>query len=110
MIDENIKRIRKEKGMSQEELAVTLHVVRQTVSKWEKGLSVPDAEVVIHMAEIFHVPVNELLGVPKEEPETDIAGELAKANEWIAQKKHEECNRSLAGQKRGFILSLQFWR
>lgn len=39
MIHENIKYFRKVKGLSQEELAVKLHVVRQTVSKWENGVS-----------------------------------------------------------------------
>ena len=47
MINENIKHFRKTRGMSQEEMAVKLNVVRQTVSKWEKGLSVPDADVLI---------------------------------------------------------------
>lgn len=41
MLNENIKNLRKAKGLSQEELAIKLNVVRQTVSKWEKGLSVP---------------------------------------------------------------------
>ena len=57
MIEKNIKRLRKQAGMSQEELAIRLAVVRQTVSKWENGLSVPDAEMVIKIAELFHVPV-----------------------------------------------------
>ncbi|RGB50686.1 helix-turn-helix transcriptional regulator [Absiella sp. AM10-20] len=39
MLNENIKAIRKQRGLSQEELAIRLHVVRQTVSKWEKGVS-----------------------------------------------------------------------
>lgn len=39
MLNENIKAIRKTKGLSQEELAVKLNVVRQTISKWEKGVS-----------------------------------------------------------------------
>lgn len=39
MLSENIKTIRKSKGLSQEELAVKVNVVRQTVSKWEKGVS-----------------------------------------------------------------------
>lgn len=47
MINDNIRRYRKEKGLSQEEMTVRLHVVRQTVSKWENGKSVPDAEVLI---------------------------------------------------------------
>ena len=61
MIEDRIKRLRKNAGMSQEQLAVRLSVVRQTVSKWETGLSVPDAEIVIKMAELFHVSVNEIL-------------------------------------------------
>lgn len=47
MLNENIKRARKAKGLSQEELAVKLNVVRQTVSKWENGLSVPDSDLLI---------------------------------------------------------------
>lgn len=59
MINDNIKRYRKEKGYSQEEMAVKLHVVRQTVSKWENGRSVPDAEVLIRIAEILDVSVHD---------------------------------------------------
>ena len=47
MLNENIKAIRKSKGLSQEELAVKLNVVRQTISKWENGLSVPDSDMLI---------------------------------------------------------------
>lgn len=61
MLNENIKHFRKAKGISQEEMAVKLNVVRQTVSKWENGLSVPDADVLIHMAEILDVSVSKLL-------------------------------------------------
>ena len=53
MINENIKHFRKTRGMSQEEMAVKLNVVRQTVSKWEKGLSIPDADVLIEMANLL---------------------------------------------------------
>ena len=61
MLSENIKNLRKEKGMSQEELAAKLNVVRQTVSKWEQNLSVPDSEMLISIAEVFDVPVTQLL-------------------------------------------------
>ena len=67
MINDNIKRYRKEKGYSQEEMAVKLHVVRQTVSKWENGRSVPDAEVLIRIAEILDVSVHDLLGIEMEQ-------------------------------------------
>ncbi len=62
MLKDNIKTLRKSKGLSQEELAVKLHAVRQTVSKWERGLSVPDADMLIALAEVFEVPVSTLLG------------------------------------------------
>ena len=50
MIGDNIRALRRERGMSQEQLAVGLHVVRQTISKWEKGLSVPDADMLVQLA------------------------------------------------------------
>lgn len=62
MLQENIKTIRKSKGLSQEELAAKLNVVRQTVSKWEQGLSVPDAGLLISLAEALDTPVSTLLG------------------------------------------------
>lgn len=62
MLNENIKTIRKSKGLSQEELAVRLNVVRQTVSKWENGLSVPDSDMLIAISEMLETPVSTLLG------------------------------------------------
>ena len=56
MLNENIKVIRKAKGLSQEELAIKLNVVRQTISKWEQGLSVPDADMLISISEVFETP------------------------------------------------------
>ena len=64
MLCENIKAIRKSKGLSQEELAIKLNVVRQTISKWEQGLSVPDADMLISLSEAFETPVSTLLGEP----------------------------------------------
>ena len=62
MLSDNIKRIRKSKGLSQEELAIKLNVVRQTVSKWENGLSVPDSDMLITLADELDTSVNVLLG------------------------------------------------
>ena len=62
MFSENLKTLRRQKGFTQEELAARLNVVRQTVSKWEKGLSVPDAELLTRLAEVLEVPVSTLLG------------------------------------------------
>lgn len=64
MLGENIKELRKAKGLSQQELAERLHVVRQTVSKWEQGLSVPDADLLVRLADCLEVSVGELLGTP----------------------------------------------
>ena len=71
MLNENIKTSRKSKGLSQEELAVKLHVVRQTISKWEQGLSVPDADMLISLSEAFETPVSTLLGETVVETEAD---------------------------------------
>lgn len=73
MLSENIKTIRKARGLSQEELAVKLHVVRQTISKWEQGLSVPDSELLLSLSETLETPVSTLLGEAVTEPE---AGDL----------------------------------
>ena len=62
MLNENIKAIRKAKGLSQQELAVKLNIVRQTVSKWEQGLSVPDADLLIALSQALETPVSTLLG------------------------------------------------
>lgn len=71
MLQENIKAIRRSKGLSQEELAVRLHVVRQTISKWEQGRSVPDADLLIALAEALETPVSTLLGEPVAEARAD---------------------------------------
>lgn len=62
MLNENIKAIRKSKGLSQQELAIKLNVVRQTVSKWETGMSVPDSDMLISISEVLETPVSILLG------------------------------------------------
>lgn len=109
MIGEQIKAARKAKGVSQEELAVRLGVVRQTVSKWENGMSVPDADVLIKIAELLDVPVSQLLGI---EPESgsvqDMAGELARLNKELAAKIQKEKLRAELDKKRGVILLLSF--
>ena len=61
MLNEKLKQLRKEKNLSQEDLAIKLNVVRQTISKWEKGFSIPDAEMVIKLAEVLDTPVHDLL-------------------------------------------------
>lgn len=109
MLNDNIQKYRKAKGMSQEELAVGLHVVRQTVSKWEKGLSVPDAQVLIDMAALLDVSVNALLGidVPVDNSKA-LAEELARVNELLAKKNQREGLLEQASKKRGGIVLLTF--
>ncbi len=91
MLNENIKAIRKSKGLSQEELAIKLNVVRQTVSKWENGLSVPDSDILIAMSEVLETPVSMLLGetvtVPKADDLTAISEKLEVINLQLAQRK-----------------------
>ena len=89
MLSENIKAFRKQKGYSQETLAEQLNVVRQTISKWEKGYSVPDADMLEKMAGIFEIRVDELLGSEPTEPNRSsdmesIVNQLAILNEQLA--------------------------
>ena len=93
MLKENIKSIRKSKGLSQEELAIKLNVVRQTVSKWEQGLSVPDAEILIKLAEVLDTTVSTLLGEKISESKVDdlkaISEKLEVINLQLLQRKNE---------------------
>ena len=91
MLNENIKAIRKSKGLSQQELAINLNVVRQTISKWEQGLSVPDSDMLISISEVLETPVSTLLGEAVVETEADtlkaISEKLEVINLQLAQKK-----------------------
>lgn len=91
MLNENIKTIRKSKGLSQEELAIKLNVVRQTISKREKGLSVPDSDMLIALSEVFETPVSTLLGETIVETKVDdlraIAEKLEVINLQLAHRK-----------------------
>ena len=91
MLSENMKAIRKSKGLSQEELAVKLNVVRQTISKWEQGLSVPDSDMLLSISEALETPVSTLLGETVAEPKADdlkaISEKLEVINLQLAQRK-----------------------
>lgn len=92
MLNENIKIIRKSKGLSQEELAIKLNVVRQTISKWEQGLSVPDSDMLISISEALETPVSTLLGETVRETNSDdlkaISQKLEIINLQLAQRKN----------------------
>ena len=91
MLSENIKAIRKSKGLSQQELAIKLNVVRQAVSKWEQGRSVPDSDMLISLSEVLEIPVSTLLGETVIETEVDglkaISEKLEVINLQLAQRK-----------------------
>lgn len=88
MFNENLKIIRKAKAYTQEELAIKIHVVRQTISKWEKGLSVPDADMLSKLADVLEINVSELLGseIKEETNKNEVSEQLAKISEQLALK------------------------
>lgn len=59
-IGENIRRLRTERGMTQRELAYHLHVSEQAVSKWERDQSYPDTTLLLSIARLFAVSLDEL--------------------------------------------------
>ncbi len=96
MLNENIKRLRKSKGLSQEELAIKLNVVRQTISKWENGLSVPDSSMLILLAEELDTSVSVLLGESVKEYGSD---DIKAISEKLEVINLQLANRSLAKVK-----------
>lgn len=89
MLGENIKALRKSKGLTQEELAIRINVVRQTVSKWEKGFSVPDAEALQKIADVLEVDMKQLLGTGIEMEKSnnnELVEQLARINEQLIIK------------------------
>ncbi len=110
MLNQNIKNLRKQKGYTQETLAQELNIVRQTVSKWEKGYSVPDAVMLEKLAELFEVSVGELLGdtAQSNEDKTDlnrISEQLAVLNNQLAK----ELNRKRKIRKIALIIVSAFF-
>ncbi len=108
MLSEKIKTLRKKNNLSQEELAVRLNVVRQTVSKWENDLSVPDADQLIKLADVLNTTVNELLEITDKEKVENVAKELEKVNRILAEKIEKERLNNRINRIRGQILSLTF--
>lgn len=88
MFQENLKTLRRQRGLSQQALADRLHVVRQTISKWERGTSVPDAELLIRLAEELDTTVADLLGETISQPsdETALSRQLSQLNSILAER------------------------
>ena len=99
MLKDNLKTLRKNKGLSQEELAIKLNVVRQTISKWEQGLSVPDAEMLISISEVFDTPVSTILGENIDEKEKNdlkvISEKLEVINEQLSMQQKQKRKRTI---------------
>lgn len=88
MLKDTIKKLRIQQGLSQDELAERVHVVRQTISKWERGTSVPDADSLMALARALGVSAAELLGesaMAEKEPD-DLAWETSLLDERIASE------------------------
>ena len=83
MLNENIKALRKSKGLSQQDLADKLNVVRQTISKWEQGVSIPDSDLLIALSEALETPVSTLLGETVPPSEADEVKALSEKLEII---------------------------
>lgn len=99
MLKDNLKTLRKNKGLSQEELSVKLNVVRQTISKWEQGLSVPDAEMLISISKVFDTPVSKILGQNIDEKEKNnlkvISEKLEVINEQLSMQQKQKRKRTV---------------
>lgn len=111
MLNENLSKIRKERGLTQEALAVKLNVVRQTISKWENGTAVPDADTLCRIAEALDVSVSELLGSATNDDKIDtaiIAKSLAEINEQLAirNRRGSRVLKIVCGIVIGFFLLL----
>ena len=88
-ISTNIKLLRIEKGINQEQLAEQLHVTRQAVSSWETGKTQPDIEMLTRIAEYFDVSVERLIyGREYREP----SGETVHRWSWDKGKMHLAVN------------------
>lgn len=99
MLGDNIQKYRKARNLTQEQLSTQIPVVRQTLSKWEKNLSVPDAQALVRLSQVLEVSVEILLDTPQQGE--NLAAELARVNEELEKI-------TLEGRQRGMILFLSF--
>ena len=104
MLNENIKSLRKQNGLSQEQLANKMHVVRQTVSKWERGLSVPDSDSLINLSEILHTSVSVLLGENVEETQQTELDKISEKLEEINMQFFENKQKKITIYRNIFIV------
>ena len=81
--------LRKGKGLSQLELAETLNVSRQAVSRWEAGTSVPTMEKLIALSKLYDIPLDELVHQKEEQENTVQALEQNEKEEKEGKKQQE---------------------
>ena len=105
MLGENITALRKKQGISQQTLADAVFVTRQTISKWEKNLSVPDADALVRLADALDTTVQALLGQTEESPAEpgEIAAALSRINDQLA---HQNRRRSLIWKVVAWVIGL----
>lgn len=109
MIHQNIKQARRQKGLSQQKMAERLHVVRQTVSKWETGRSVPDVNELLQIAALLEIPAGRLLGTETEDEDLwQLTEEITRLNEEIEERNEKERRLTRVNQKRGLMILLSF--
>lgn len=106
MLGDNIQKYRKARGLTQEQLSAQIPVVRQTLSKWEKNLSVPDAQALVRLSQVLEVSVEILLDTARQGE--NLAAELAGVNAELAERNRELEKITLEGRQRGMILFLSF--
>lgn len=90
MFHTNLKTIREEKGLTQDALANQLNVVRQTISKWERGLSMPDVDLLMKLATALDCTIDRLLGCSENVDMSELAIQLAFLNQQFSVKNRRE--------------------
>lgn len=100
-LEERLTALRKEKGLSQLELAEALGVSRQAVSRWEVGASAPGMENLLALSRLYGVPLDELVGGPARAAEPE-AEPNARAAELVCARR---LNRALAAALAAVLLA-----
>lgn len=90
-IGENLKRLRRERDMTQEELSTVLGVSYQSVSRWENGTCYPDLELLPAIADFFGISVDQLLGVNQALEQQRVDQYLERYQESISQGHIDDC-------------------